>query len=422
MRRSALLCLLATPLSLFAQTNPPAPTGSVSGHITLGDTQRPARFATVVLYAVPTSAGPTKKDLEKADDLGSMMSAMMGGVTLSQGSTGLDGEFSISGLPAGDYYVFATASGYEGPVDRIQAAVDSGADPAKPIPGLPVVHVSANSEARLDTTIQRGASVSGTVTWDDGSPVSGAHMKVEPAKGKGKDIPPAYAMLVGAAAGANALGSLLAITDDHGHYRVTGLAPGEYVVTASLNGVATSVMVNGKIDMGAARAATPIVIYAPHGYHRADAHTVTLQAGQEQADVDLSVDLTGTHSVSGHVSAMDTHQALNAGNVTLTDQSDKAVKRTAAVDANGNYTVRFVPSGSYDLTLDGGAIKEATAKPAKGMFQSQHTVRSFDEEKTTVVVAASDVTGQNLELKPAKKTEQDMDPNELFKALGGSSK
>jgi hypothetical protein len=72
--------------------------------------------------------------------------------------------------------------------------------------------------------------------------------------------------------------------------------------------------------------------------------------------------------------------------------------------------------------VTGGAIKEPSKK-STGMFQSMHTVRSFEDGKATVVVAASDVAGQNVDLQASKKTEQDIDAGALLGGMfgGGAS-
>jgi hypothetical protein len=423
MTRSALPVFLLVFAGLTASAQQPA-TGSVSGHVTASDTQRPARFALVTLYAVPAAAPavPDVKDVKNEKDLGAIMGSLLGGITVVTAQTGVDGSFSMKSVEPGEYYIFATQAGYETPRNFVQEAVDAGADMKKPLPGIPVLHVSANGETNADVTMTRGAALYGKVVWDDGTPISGVRVTVEPASGTSKKLPPDYAMMVGLGGAASA-SSLMSTTDDLGRFRLAGLAPGDYIVQASLTSGGGISMQNGKIDFMAmaTAAASPLVMYAPGAFHRSDAKPVTLAANQEQGDEIITFNLSGTHTVSGHVSALDTHASLNAGSVKLTDASDSKFSRTATIDANGNYSVTFVPSGTYALAVTGAAIKEPSKK-SSGMFQSMHTVRSFEDGKATVVVAASDVAGQNVDLQASKKTEQDIDAGALLGGMfGGSS-
>jgi hypothetical protein len=302
----------------------------------------------------------------------------------------------------------------------LQTAMDTGADMKKPLPGVPVVHVVAEHAANLDVSMQRGAAVSGTVRWDDGSPVAGAHVQILSIKSDPKKMPMQFAMLAGISAGSGGLSSLLSVTDDLGHFRLSGLAPGEYRVKVELTTGSSFGMKNGKFDLAAAKAASPVIVFAPAAFHAADAKTLKLSTGEEHGDTDVTVNLTSMHSVSGHVASAEDHHGINSGTVTLTDTKDKEFVRKAALDAQGNYTVTYVPAGTYDLAVADGADTEPSKKKETGMFASNHTTRSYEAGKASVIVTDSDVTGQSLELAPSKKTKEDVDMNRIFG--GGSSK
>ncbi len=398
---------------------PVAPaTGTVVGHVTCGDTQRPARFAQVLLFGVPknvSDAPATPPNPNDATALKAAMNSAMGQINLVQTETGTDGSYSLDGVMPGDYYVFASVAGYVQPSNLVQAAVDSGADLSKPIAGIPVVHVVAERSSTVDVTVDRGAAISGKVVWDDGSPVAKALVTVESTKSTGKKLPPQYAMLTAMSAGLGS-GGVVSISDDLGHFRIAGLAAGDYRVKATMQLRSSFAMQNGVMNMRGLGAEKPMVIYAPAALHKAEAKPVEVKQGDEAGDVMVTVNLAGMHSVSGRVASVEDHHGINSATVMLTDVSDKDVVRGAAVDKNGNYTVMFVPSGTYALTVEGAEDTEPGKKPTSGLirFSQDHAVRSYEDGKASVIVGASDVTGQNLELVPAKTVKKELDLNELI--------
>jgi hypothetical protein len=164
--------------------------GTVTGVITCGDTQRPARFAGVTLMPVPEDKPPAKGMSQKeaeADPAAALkqVTAQMGSMTMLQGQTGLDGSYTIANVPPGDYYLSPTAPGYVSSLAAAQAVAPPGATGKKLYAGVPVVHVEANKTARGDVTLDRGAAVFGTVAFDDGGPAGKVTVmigKVEAAK------------------------------------------------------------------------------------------------------------------------------------------------------------------------------------------------------------------------------------------------
>jgi len=116
-------------LSMTATAQQPASaagTGSVSGHVTCADTQRPARFAHVVLFGVPAEVTDYKKPDPDADSTAQVMAmatAMktLGKTKMVQVQTGTDGSYVATDVAPGDYYLFAAAPGYISPLNREQA-------------------------------------------------------------------------------------------------------------------------------------------------------------------------------------------------------------------------------------------------------------------------------------------------------------
>jgi len=416
-RGLSLMVLVSLALAVMAQT-PSAPgTGTVTGHVTCSDTQRPARFAQVMLFGVPASvtAAPTPGDGSDPQQLALMAVTGINGTNMVQTQTEVDGSFTVNDVTPGDYYVFASVPGYEQPRNLVQAAFEAGADPHKPLPGVPMVHVTADRTAQADISLDRGAAISGRVLWEDGSPVTRAMVTVVAVKDE-KALPPQFSMVVMSSVGGG--GGLTGITDDLGRYRIAGLAPGDYFVKTMLQTRAQFSMKQGKMNFSRMIGEKPLEVYAPAAFHRAEAKALTLTAGQDFEGEDVAINLTGLHSISGRITSAEDHHGINSGIVTVTDTQDKDFSRTTTVDDDGNFTVSFVPPGAYRLTVSGGGDTVPSSKGAKGVlsFSSGDTVRSYEEGRLQVMVADEDVTGQNVELTASKTVRQGAD---LGGILGG---
>jgi len=394
-------------------------TGTVTGHVTCGDTQRPARFAEVVLFGVPAKVTAPAPKPDPGGDSEAQMAAMadalstLGKTNMVQTQTSTDGAYIATDVAPGDYYVFAAASGYVSPTNQVQALFAAGADPKSPLPGVQVVHVTPEHTVMADVTIERGAAVSGTISWDDGSPLTGALMAVTPANGDPKQMPSQFGML----AMANVLSSVLSISDDLGHFRISGLAPGEYVIRATVKTGTQSGLGTG-MNLAKMMAVTPLIVYMPAGFHKADAKPVTLHAAEDRRELTMTLNLGGMHSVSGRVSSAEDSHGINAGTVRLQDTTDKEFTRSASVDANGGFTVMYVPPGTYTMKVtdaEDTEPKPKTDKDKPNLFGlGMKTIRSYKDGSLNVIVADSDVTGQNVSLTVDKNPKQEPDFSKLL--------
>lgn len=390
-------------------------TGTVTGHIVCGDTQRPARFAGVVLFGIPAQVTLAPAAPPDPNDMAAMKAALKASfaANLVQGETGLDGGFVLSDVAPGDYYAFPAVAGYVQPTAVLQAAYAAGADPKKPVPGIPVVHVSADRTADIELTAQRGATVSGHVVWDDGAPVARSIIQAE-ATGKEVKLPAQFAMLAGITA---VYGASAQFTDDQGRYRITGLMPGEYVVKASLNTGTQFAMVGGAMQLGGLGTVTPLVIYAPDTVHKGAAQRLKLGSGDEHDGEDITIRLGGMHTVSGHIRSAEDGHGINSAEVKLTDASDKDFVRSAGVDANGSYTVTLVPPGTYNLTVTDAEDTRPSTKRPTGLIKMEmpDTVRSYDDGKGSVVVTDSDVSGEDVDLQTSQDVKKKPNLDDLLK-------
>jgi hypothetical protein len=293
----------------------------------------------------------------------------------------------------------------------VQAIFEAGADPKKPLPGVQIVHVAADHQSTANVTIERGAAISGVISWDDGSPVTGAIFAVTPAKGDTK--PPSQFNMLAMASLLNAL----SISDDLGHYRISGLASGDYIVTATLRTGGQSGLGAG-MNLAKAMAVTPMIVYAPSALHKADAKPLTLTAGEDLRDQAMTLNLAGLHSVSGTIVSAEDHHGINQATVRLQDATDKEFVRSASVDAAGNFTVTFLPPGTYTMKVsdaEDNEPKPKTDKDKPNLFgPGQKTIRSYKDGSMSVIVSDSDVTGQKIELVVDKNPKTAADFSKMF--------
>ena len=171
-------------------------------------------------------------------------------------------------------------------------------------------------------------------------------------------------------------------TDDRGVYRIYGLPPGTYVVSAGGSGRSYS----GGLALGAYDSDIPT--YAPSAT-RDTAMEVIVHSGEE-ITVDIQYRGETGQVVSGTLSGLNTTTSqgfgMTTGTVNLTDVRSRAVLMSAASSSINNNTFAFsgVADGEYELF-------------AQQILPSRETMMSAPRR---VKVQGADVTGISLSLTP----------------------
>ncbi len=337
----------------------------------------------------------------------------------------MDGSYTVERLAPGEYTVMASLPGYLSPMDDIVAAAMAMPDDRSPaalrqlLASNGSVTISGGETESYDISLQRGASVSGHILYSDGAPATQILIEVQDANAK--KLPGDKQRQAEMAAGFSRVmfTHQSQNTDDQGHFRIAGLAPGDYLVSATLQNNTGMNMTSGSMNLSHIAAQKPLVIYAPAAFHKSAAKPITLRGSEAQTDLLVTINLGGMHTVSGHVGSAEDHHGLNSATVTLTDATDKDFVRSASVDAAGNYNVTLVPPGTYNLTVTDAADTEPEKKTdkKKGLldFSSDHTLRSYEDGKQSLIVADSDIAALNIELVPSRTVKKGMDLNDLIK-------
>jgi hypothetical protein len=262
-----------------------------------------------------------------------------------------DGSFVAEGLEPGAYAVSVEAPGY---------IVTSGLtdEDGKQIYSRP--------GDQLTIRMIKGGVITGKVTDSQGQPIVQAPVHAvrlrdergHPAKGN----PKALSGFVGPH------------TDDRGIYRVYGLEPGVYLVSAG-----------GGEQFSSTPFTNDSQVYHPSGTVDVAAE-VKVQAGQETGGIDISYSSIPGHSLSGHLAGQFATGGMASMAVLVLTHLKTGVPQAETMSMGDSHAFRIegVPDGEYLLTaLSYSFGKDLTMAPPR-----------------KIVVKGSDLTGIDLTLGP----------------------
>jgi len=352
----ACACVFVCGCDKHSAKKPDATKGTVTGVVTCADTGKPARFATVNLVAVPKKDAKAGGDAQAPDTESTV--------------TGLEGRFRLEAVEPGHYLAYATMEGYLDPergldLGRLSAMHNETEMDLKMIDQwkahLVEVTVSRHRNAELTIQIERGAEINGAVTYDDGSPAIGMHFlllrKAEKSEWSGVGL----ALFRG--------WSIDSKSDGHGHYCLTNLPAGEYKVCASMpvdnEGAAPAICLGDTV-------------------RKKDAKITKLASGEVVNGADITIPLSGLHTVSGTVAALaDGHTPAHA-TIRLLYADDREDARELS-PSDGAFAFEYVPEGKYILQVTGAEdVEQANIAPGAGNSDpappKAKTVHYADEE------------------------------------------
>jgi hypothetical protein len=408
-RLCVLLCAVFGLALAHAQTATPAPEatgsvsgsvfGSVSGHVFCADTNEPARFATVILLPAPQKIEtPPAKGIDPAQSVPPAT------------RTGLDGSFLFPKVKPGTYFLIADYAGYVSPIaklspEEIKSKAPADIDKVEQV--LIKITVASNKDSTRDLELERGAAIAGTVQYDDGSPANQIQISVLRLRDDGKASP--VSLNVGGQM-RRAFDSREDLqTNDLGHYRISGLPAGKYIIKTTLP---TEIFSFGGLFGGPVVAtfsiddAGALSVYSGNVFREKDAKPIEANDGSERDDADITIPLLGLHTISGSVTALADGHAINWGSVSLLLADDKSELRTLNIPEDGRFNFRFVPEGEYILRVGdpADAIEEEGRDPQSGFVTSMdrkpvHSYASVDQP----ISVHSDLSSVNINVpdKPA---------------------
>jgi Carboxypeptidase regulatory-like domain len=248
-----------------------------------------------------------------------------------------EGRFQIEGLEATLYTISSSLPAY----------ISAPGEPNEP----EAIYCRPGDSVRL--VMRKGGVITGAVTTSSGEPVVKARMR---------------SYLIRDSDGAPRFGVLTeGTTDDRGIYRLYGLLPGTYIVSAGGAGDSLAFPIN-PYD-------SDIPIYAPSS-PREGAEEVVVRAGEETSNVDIRYRSEPGRVVSGTVKTLNESEISPHFTVTLTMISDGTREGSVweyQVPSNRRFLFTGVAEGTYRLsarsTFPEGAmqISEPRAINVKGV-------------------------------------------------------
>ena len=327
---------LACATFCLAQTPAKEPTASIAGHVTIGGKSAPG---ITVAAALNVSYFENK--------------------TIAKATTDEDGNYKLTGLPAGHFTIFPLAKSYVVLKGSIYRDAKQQVNVAE-----------GEAITKIDFSLVRGGVVTGRITDAEGHPLIGERVSIVP-KDSNPDAGPQMGMF----------GGTRNQTDDRGVYRVYGLGPGNYKVSvgqAASAGGAVSVM-----GMGGSQY---VKTFYPGVEDEARATIIEIKEGTEVPNVDITVGKPDKgFSVSGRVIDADSgapvasvyigHSSVNGSKL---DGESFSGNQT---DANGKFHLEGLHPGRYAVFTFGAGQNNSTYS-----------------EPVTFDIADGDVTGIEIKV------------------------
>ena len=406
--RSTIIASVVMVVAAFAQPVPPA-TGTLSG-VVLGDTPapRPVRRATVRL----SGAGATAR-LVGTDD---------------------EGKFRFDALPAGSFTLSASKPGY---VTSFHESKRPGAGPGV------LVAVQEGRRTEVTLKILPGAAISGVVTDVAGRPAASVAVAAIALRAGRAPVAPARAT-----------------TDDRGVYRIYGLAPGEYIVSAlpqltlpAMRGSIPQIVATTDEDVrwarraseaGAAAAAATsppqrprTVAYAPVYYptttDAGSAAPVSLAVGEDRTGIDIALRIVPMSRIAGSI--VDSGgQPVTVATVSLYPRrreqpsaadllvSSGAVTLPGATTAAGAFSFRGVAPGEYTLVARSGSPRRGAPPSQDATLWSvtDLTVDGLDQDSLQLQLLPGSKLSGSIAFDRPTTTSRPADANGFEVSLGAS--
>jgi hypothetical protein len=389
-----LTVLLTFGLSMAQTPAPAARDGVITGQVVDASTGKPVGAAIVSIAgagtAIPGGLGEGFREESRIPRI----------------LTGSDGRFGFRDLPAGRFTVLVTKGGYaDGASGR---RVFGGAS-------QPVVLTATVRTAETSVRMWKYAAIAGTIVDESGEPV--VALQVTSARrtfvaGRRRFVP------IGPSAR----------TDDRGVYRLSGLLPGEYLVTTSQPsfsantsfdagaragrgagsglspGSADAIQLGGAqfmIGRGGAIPPPPVgdrmqiypTVFYPSALSPEQATTITLVSGEERLGVDLQLQPVPAVRVGGTVTGgagpggMLPLKLMPAG---VDDISAEALAPESIADASGAFTFAAVPAGRYTLRASSAVAPPGSTRPGEMQWLAM-----------PIVVGGDDIDGLVAVMRPA---------------------
>jgi len=275
--------------------------------------------------------------------------------------TDASGAFTFPRLPAGTF----TVSVYQNQFLNVSYGQTRYGGQGK------TITLADGQQATVKVTMPRGAAITGMIIGPDGDPIRNAQIRAWRV-----DISSGFKRLQNTSA---------AQSDDRGVYRLFGLIPGEYYISATPNtdlamaspmsaqyDLVERAIASGPVLPPAAPGMTPTVsvplpqpsgpaavelsipgylpTYAPSSMLPSGGTPVTVAAGEEKVGIDVRAQITQATTIKGTLTTpLDPGVTVQLSLVSEETSIDSPPSMTARADQNGTFTFRSVGPGTYSV-------------------------------------------------------------------------
>jgi hypothetical protein len=337
-------------------------TGRIRGRVLSGETGSPIRRAQVRI---------------SGSDIGSKTAL-----------TDQNGRYEFRDLPAGRFTLNVTKAGFV----QMQYGQNRPFEP-----GRPIELAEAQTLDKADVTLPRGSVLSGRVVDEFGEPVADANvsaMRMQFLNGRRRLVN----------AGRNSQ------TNDLGQFRLFGLPPGEYYVSATLRSMDLMMgdMMGGPGGpVGSTTNSGYAATYYPGTPSPADAQRVTVAVGQEVGSVDIALAPVKLAKITGTAMGSDGKPMAGAMVMLMPAMREAMLFMpggTSRTSRDGQFTLSNVPPGDYSLQVrstgamftqmaGGGAMMFSVATDGPGAPPPPPGRQESEFASLPVSVAGDDITG-----------------------------
>jgi hypothetical protein len=232
-------------------------------------------------------------------------------------TSGADGVFTLSDVPPGRYLLSAWSPVYVTTYYGAQRFNQAGAV---------IVVTPGQNIANLRITLQRGGVIAGTVRTESGRAMRGVDVSVQ-RSGSASTPPSMISTLDLRSAGVRQS----TMTNADGQFRLFGLPPGRYLVSAAAR-------------PGAFEGFSPVRVFLPGTFFPDEATAIDIGPGEAREDLDITLKSPKGQRVSGRL----TGEGAAGAEVQIAPVGPVRGSRSASAD--GRFTFENVPPGRYVIS------------------------------------------------------------------------
>jgi protocatechuate 3,4-dioxygenase beta subunit len=334
---------------------PPVGTATIRGRVTAADSGTPLRRAQVRI---------TSPELR-----------------LSQSAaTDADGRYAFTKMPAARYQISVSRNGF----------VSLQYGQTRPFEGGKTLSLSDGETAeKIDFALPHGSVITGRITDETGEPVSGVRVQAM----RYQYMPSGERQLVPAYSGGFVGPLFNPVTDDLGQFRLFGLMPGTYVVSATMQ---TNMFMMGP-QFGPAGAASVddnngyLTTYYPGTANQGEAQGVTVSLGQE-ANAFFALVPARLARISGAVRNSQGRPATGVTLMLMTKTIGMGVASGTMIGPDGTFTLANVAPGEHVL--------EVAPQPRGPMAMSADSPQEPEFASVPITVTGQDISGLTITTAP----------------------